>query len=126
MNESSDYSGFLSPEVSDELRRLALRKLFHLPEFNIKDGLDDYDEDFRSFEVLKDVITADMRFEMERNREQEGDQTQVPGRYESPLTGRNASDVHEVASAKHQTTNRASDATEDPVGDPDEPSGLSS
>ncbi len=126
LNEHSDYSGFLSPEVSDELRRLALRKLFHLPEFNIKDGLDDYDEDFRTFEVLKDVITADMRFEMERNRELEGDQTQVSSSHEPPLTEHNDSDVHEVASAKHHTTNKASDATEDPVGDPDAPSGLSS
>ena len=74
LNESSDYSGFMSPKVSEELRRLALRKLFHLPEFNVRDGLDDYDEDFRSFEVLKDVITADMRHQMERKFEQDEDQ----------------------------------------------------
>lgn len=57
----SDYTGFLSPKVSDELRKLALRKLFHGSQFNICDGLDDYDEDFTKFAKLGDVITAEMR-----------------------------------------------------------------
>lgn len=69
LGEDSDYSGFLSSGVSDDLRKLALRKLFHLPSFNIRDGLDDYDEDFRFFEPLGDVITADMRHQMEREAE---------------------------------------------------------
>jgi hypothetical protein len=43
--EDSDFTGFMSPGVSDELRNLALRKLFHAPVFNIRDGLDEYDED---------------------------------------------------------------------------------
>ena len=31
LGPESDYSGFMSPGVSEELRRLALRKLFHSP-----------------------------------------------------------------------------------------------
>ena len=65
LDEQSDYRGFLSPKVSEDLRRLALRKLFHLPMFNIRDGLDDYDEDFRTVESLGNIITADMRHRME-------------------------------------------------------------
>ena len=61
LTEDSDYTGFLSPKVSDELRKLALRKLFHGSQFNICDGLDDYDEDFTKFAKLGDVITAEMR-----------------------------------------------------------------
>ena len=61
LTEESDYTGFLSPKVSDELRKLALRKLFHGSQFNICDGLDDYDEDFTKFAKLGDVITAEMR-----------------------------------------------------------------
>ncbi|MEA3302057.1 MAG: DUF3306 domain-containing protein, partial [Pseudomonadota bacterium] len=61
LTEESDYRGFLSPKVSDELRKLALRKLFHGSKFNICDGLDDYDEDFTNFAKLGDVITAEMR-----------------------------------------------------------------
>lgn len=61
LNEGSDYSGFLSPGVSEELRQLALRKLFRAASFNIPDGLDDYDEDFTSFAKLGDIVTREMR-----------------------------------------------------------------
>lgn len=81
LTEESDYTGFLSPKVSDELRKLALRKLFHSPRFNICDGLDDYDEDFTKFAKLGDVITADMRqrAEMEalKKLQQESVESQV-------------------------------------------------
>ncbi len=53
LDEHSDVSGFFSEKVSEELRRAALRKLFHLPTFNFTDGLNDYDEDFtRPSELL--------------------------------------------------------------------------
>ena len=58
LGPESDYSGFMSPEVSEELRRLALRKLFHSPLYNITDGLDDYDDDFTSFAVLHEAFHA--------------------------------------------------------------------
>jgi len=65
MTEESDFSKFMSPGVSDELRNLALRKLFHAPIFNIRDGLDEYDGDYTWFEKLGDIVTADMRHQME-------------------------------------------------------------
>ncbi len=71
LDENSDYSPFLSPKVSEKLRRVALRKLFHTAGFNIRDGLDDYDDDFTIFEPLGDTITADMRYHMEREKEKE-------------------------------------------------------
>lgn len=52
LSESSDVSAFLGPKVGEELRRLALRKLFHMPKFNIRDGLDDYDDDYRAIGVV--------------------------------------------------------------------------
>ena len=61
LDAESDYTGFLSPKVSEKLRRAALRKLFHSAQFNIVDGLDEYAEDFTSFESLGDIVTADMR-----------------------------------------------------------------
>ncbi len=71
LDENSDYSPFLSPKVSQKLRSVAMRKLFHMAAFNIRDGLDDYDEDFTFFEPLGDTITADMRHQMEREKEKE-------------------------------------------------------
>ena len=76
LDENSDYSGFMSPKVSEQLRRSALRKLFRSAVFNIRDGLDDYDDDFRNFAPLGDLITSDMKHQMEmaekrKQREQE-------------------------------------------------------
>lgn len=70
LSAESDYSSFLSPGVSEELRRLALRQLFRSPHFNVRDGLDDYDDDFTSFAKLGGTITSDLRhrWEMQRQR----------------------------------------------------------
>jgi len=65
LTEDSDYSGFMSAGVSDELRNLALRKLFGAPVFNIRDGLDEYDEDYTYFEKLGDIVTCDMKHQIE-------------------------------------------------------------
>ncbi len=65
LGEDSDFTGFMSPGVSDELRNLALRKLFRAPVFNIRDGLDEYDEDYTSFEKLGDIVTCDMKHQIE-------------------------------------------------------------
>ena len=65
LTEDSDYSGFMSEGVSDELRNLALRKLFRSSGFNIRDGLDEYDDDFTQFEKLGDIVTSDMKHQME-------------------------------------------------------------
>ena len=65
LTEDSDYSIFMSSGVSDKLRNLALRKMFHVPAFNIRDGLDEYDEDYTFFEPLGDIVTCDMKHQME-------------------------------------------------------------
>ena len=65
LHEDSDFSGFMSTGVSDELRNLALKKLFKAPSFNLRDGLDEYDEDYTSFEKLGDIITSDMKHQIE-------------------------------------------------------------
>lgn len=66
LNEESDYSVFLSSRVPEEIRGQALRKLFHLPQFNATDGLDDYAESFRKFSGLGSILTHEMRRALER------------------------------------------------------------
>lgn len=61
LDRDSDYSVFMSPGVSDHLRTRALRKLFHMPDFNITDGLNDYDEDYTQFAGLGGVVTHEMK-----------------------------------------------------------------
>ena len=70
LSAESDFSPFMSPGVSDELRNLALRKLFTASVFNVRDGLDEYDDDFTDFEKLGDIVTSDMkhRIEMEQQK----------------------------------------------------------
>lgn len=65
LNADSDFSGFMSSKVSEPLRRRALRKLFGSAQFNIRDGLDDYDGDYTSFAGLGGIITADLRHQLE-------------------------------------------------------------
>jgi len=69
LDADSDFSGFLSPGVSEGLRRQALRKLFRSAIFHARDGLDDYDDDFRHFPPLGDHITSDMKHRMEMEAE---------------------------------------------------------
>lgn len=45
--EGSDFTPFMAPGVSDALRRRALRRMFSAGHYGIRDGLDDYDEDYR-------------------------------------------------------------------------------
>ncbi len=66
IDEHTDISPFFSPGVSEALRRRALRYLFRLPRFGVRDGLDDYDGDYRSFTPLGAIETADMKFDRER------------------------------------------------------------
>ncbi|MEJ2361271.1 MAG: DUF3306 domain-containing protein [Gammaproteobacteria bacterium] len=66
LTEDSDYSGFLSPKVSEALRKKALRKLFHSAGINVRDGLDDYDEDFTEFAKLGDIVTADLKHQLDK------------------------------------------------------------
>jgi hypothetical protein len=88
LGPDSDYSAFLSKRVSEGLRRAALRKLFHQPQFNVRDGLDDYDEDYRSFASLGDTVTADMRFHRERLRRKAQEAEDEAHRQEETADGR--------------------------------------
>lgn len=73
LSEDADVSGFLSTGVSEALRRRALRHLFHMPKFQLRDGLDDYDGDYRAFTPLGDVVTSDMKLQARRRLVRLGD-----------------------------------------------------
>jgi hypothetical protein len=68
--ESIDQGGsvtpFMSPRVSEGLRRAALRRLFRQPKYNVVDMLDDYAEDYSTPVALGDIVTSDMRYRAEQ------------------------------------------------------------
>lgn len=69
IDDTTDMSGFFSPGVSEALRTQALRRLFRLPKFNISDGLDDYNEDYRSFAPLVENVVSNVRERLEKGSE---------------------------------------------------------
>ncbi len=99
----SDYSSFLSPKVTEGLRRLALRKLFHSEEFNICDGLDDYADDFTNFAQLGDLITAEMRLRLEEEGKRYMEAAEASEDDDAPVTSDEAGRVV-ARQADHETT----------------------
>lgn len=69
----SDFSGFLSPGVSEDLRRAALRRLWQVADIDFVDDLDVYAGDYTRFEPLGGLITREMqhRLELAARREAE-------------------------------------------------------
>ena len=48
----SQYEAFMQPQIDDQTKRAALKKLFADPHFNKMDGLDVYIDDYSQFEPI--------------------------------------------------------------------------
>ena len=77
------------------MRKRALRKLFQSPKFNVFDGLDTYRGDFTSFPALGDVVTADMRYHLERAARELAARAEAAVLHEPPATGQPAALAHD-------------------------------
>lgn len=75
LDEESDYSVFMSNKVSEVLKKQALRKLFLSPSINVLDSLNDYDEDYTTFERLGALIPHDLRQQIERKSREAAKET---------------------------------------------------
>ena len=56
LTPDSDFGQFMRQEISEEIRRKAMKTLFADPHFNVMDGLDIYIEDYN----LSEPIPAEM------------------------------------------------------------------
>lgn len=112
IDENTDMSGFFSPKVTQAVKQAALRKFFHSPAFNVVDGLDDYADDFRSFEALGDIITSDMRSQMDREAERAREAAAEEARESGSDVTTNAR-AEEVAEAREADAEKAEDAPDD-------------
>lgn len=121
INDASDMRDFFSPGVSEQLRNQALRRLFRTSRFNVIDPLDDYNEDFRNFELLGDLVTSDMRhrIEMDEQRRKEAEQAADASRDGEPTAAASvehnegADDDSEETTADHRRAEEAADADDD-------------
>ena len=123
MGEDDNYGDFLSPKVSEKLRKAALRKLFHGAGFNIRDGLDDYDEDFTFFEPLGDIVTADMRHREEMLERKAREAAEAAKQADNPeLTeeesGPYSTAPEEPAEEDLDAGEKAADESDDPTEEP--------
>jgi len=127
LSDRSDLTGFFNRGVSAKLRRSALRHVFQLPSYNVRDGLNDYDDDFTNFEPLGDIVTSDMKFHaarkererLEREKSEEearlaAQEDQLENEQETP-TSESESDEANTSETTEQTEGAADISPE--VGD---------
>jgi Protein of unknown function (DUF3306) len=92
LSGDSDFSAFMDARVDDKLRRLALKKLFSDPRFNVTDGLDVYAEDYSKLadlapalvEKLEHVRRVLRRPDPEQVAEAEPKASEEPPRIDQP------------------------------------------
>lgn len=58
LTPESDFTGFMHPKVEDALRRVALKKLFRDPHFNVPDPYEAYSGDWTVGEAIPDEMLA--------------------------------------------------------------------
>jgi len=58
LTPESDFSGFMNPKVEDALRRVALKKLFSDPHFNVADPFEAYSGDWTVGEPIPQEMLA--------------------------------------------------------------------
>jgi hypothetical protein len=107
----SVFSDFMSPGVSEKLRKLALRKLFHNEVFNFRDGLDEYDDDFTQFEKLGDIVTSDMHHQMEMEARRRAEQLLQDEQQQA-----DAASLEDVDSARQESVEYQGDSIATPAG----------
>ncbi len=137
--EGSDFTPFLKDGVPEFMKRKALRMLWRAsPFFNLRDGLNDYDEDFNiidkvidemvgnykigrghlSEEELRDMMPEEARraFDEDEEEAEDGENTELEGVGEDELANAEISDAD--ANQDETSTKQASlDVEDDDVGD---------
>lgn len=119
LSADSDFTSFLLPGVSPELKRRALRRMFSASHYNVRDGLDDYDQDFRQARKLSSEVAMRLRRWMDTLAE---DSESAAG---GDMAEPDAPRKRDATTAHHETEGRDDKDTLDttqPDGDPSDPS----
>jgi uncharacterized protein DUF3306 len=84
LTPESDFTGFMHPKVEDALRRVALKKLFSDPHFNVPDPFEAYSGDWTGGEPIPEEMLATLNqartllFDQE-DKEKKGEETKAAG-----------------------------------------------
>jgi len=107
LNEDSDYSAFMNEDVPEDLRRLALRKLWRLTP-GVRDGLDDYDDDYTIAEMVGEAI---------RSADQLGRELLDPDDEAAATVAAETTDDHAPARSEEAEAEETTDAVRESVAD---------
>jgi len=82
LDKDSDYTVFMQEGVPDELRSLALRKLFASnPVFSVLDGLNEYDDDYSKLGIVTQAVKT--AYKVGRGFLEEDDLVKIDGEDET-------------------------------------------
>ncbi|WP_280539259.1 DUF3306 domain-containing protein [Chromohalobacter sp. 11-W] len=71
LGAGDDFRAFMLPGVGEFLKRRALRRMFKVGNYNVRDGLDDYDEDYSQLMRMMPEVSARMRQWLHKDQEPE-------------------------------------------------------
>ncbi|WP_191117416.1 DUF3306 domain-containing protein [Vibrio campbellii] len=69
--EEMSVAQLLVSEASESVKKAALRKMFLSEEFNVRDGLDDYDDDYSNLKPLSEGVAETLRDWVKEKTEEE-------------------------------------------------------
>ncbi len=122
LTPESDFSPFMKDEVDESLRRVALKKLFGDPRFNVMDGLDVYIDDYSKPDPLPEGWLAKMSQVARLGAYQEPDPAepesppQAPGEapLAEPAAGENALPEEGVGALSAEPDSVTGEASQEP------------
>ena len=88
LTTESDFTSFMHPKVEDALRRVALKKLFSDPHFNIPDPFEPYSRDFNVEDPISPELLATLNQAKQHlfsdNKNEEAKEEVASGEREKP------------------------------------------
>ena len=95
LTPESDFAGFMHPKVKEELRRVALKKLFGDPHFNTPDPFEPFSGDWTVAEAITPELLATLnqtRSVLFPEREKKPEEEQAPPDEKVETTGETKAD----------------------------------
>ncbi|MEZ8388345.1 DUF3306 domain-containing protein [Vibrio splendidus] len=107
--EDLSVAQLLVSEASESVKKAALRKLFLSEEFNVRDGLDDYDDDYSNLKSLSEGVAETLRDWVKDKTEEETtleEEQLIDSKDESGVLEHSESDL-EVSDNEFETSESA-------------------
>ncbi|GAK83287.1 hypothetical protein JCM19238_835 [Vibrio ponticus] len=112
--EEMSIANLLVSEAEQSVKKAALRKLFLSEEFNVRDGLDDYDEDYSNLKTLSQSVAETLRDWVKEQPEEASEKEQTIA------AAPKAEDAEVTDSATDENTSVADESTEESISDSQE------